>query len=153
MVKIVDKRIAHNFTWGPLLIIGITVNILGVVLCIHKEPWLLNQIPNEVLLQTSFSILFSQETNIGLPQFLTTIYRFFGLWLLTTGSIIICYVYVTRLGTKVARNSIYFVITATLIAIYYLIFSYLPSSTLMPILHFLTLCLVLSVFCSRSLPN
>ena len=148
-----NKRIAHNFTWGPLLVIGITVNILGVVLCIHEEPWLLNQIPNEVLLQTSFSILFSQKTNIGLPLFLTTIYRFFGLWLLTTGSIIICYVYVTRLGTKVARNSIFFVIAVTLIAIYYLIFSYLRSSTLMPILHFLSLCLVLSVFCSRYLPD
>ena len=108
MVKIVDKRIAHNLTWGPLFVIGIIANILGVVLCIHKEPWLLNQIPNEVLLQTSFSILFSEKINIGLPLFLTTIYRFFGLWLLTTGSIIICYVYVTRLGTKVARNSIFF---------------------------------------------
>ena len=148
-----DKRIAHNFTWGPLLVIGIILNILGVVLCIHEEPWLLNQIPNEVLLETSFSILFSQKTNIGLPLFLTTIYRFLGLWLLTTGSIIICYVYVTRLGTKVARNSIFFVITVTLIAIYYLIFSYLPSSALIPILHFLTLCLVLSVFCSRYLPD
>ena len=148
-----DKRIAHNFTWGPLLVIGIILNILGVVLCIHKEPWLLNQIPNEALLQTSFSILFSEKINIGLPHFLTTVYRLFGLWLLTTGSIIICYVYVTRLGTKVARNSIFFVITVTLIAIYYLIFSYLSSSPLIPILHFLTLCLVLSVFCSRSLPN
>ena len=153
MVKIVDKRIAHNLTWGPLLAIGITVNILGVVLCTHKEPWLLNQIPNEVLLQTSFSILFSQKTNIGLPLFLTTIYRFFGLWLLTTGSIIICYVYVTRLGTKIARNSIFAILSVTLIAIYYLVFSYLPSTTLLPILLFLTLCLFLSVFCSKYLPD
>ena len=148
-----NKRLAHNLTWSPLLVIGIIVNILGVVLCIHKEPWLLNQIPNEVLLQTSFSILFSEKINIGLPLFLTTIYRFFGLWLLTTGSIIICYVYVTRLGTKVARNSIFFVIIFTLIAIYYLTFSYLPSSALKPILHFITLCLVLSVFCSKYLPD
>ena len=148
-----DKRIAHNSTWGPLLVIGITVNILGVVLCIHEEPWLLNQIPNEVLLQTSFSILFSQKTNIGLPIFLTTIYRFFGLWLITIGSIIICFVYVTRLGTKVARNSIYFILSVILIATYYLIFSYLPSSVLLPILHFHALCLVLSVFCSKYLPD
>ena len=153
MVRVVDKRIAHNLTWGPLLVIGITVNILGVVLCIHEEPWLLNKIPNEVLLQTSFSILFSQKTNIGLPIFLTTIYRFFGLWLLTTGSIIICYVYVTRLGTKVARNSLYFILSVILIAIYYLIFSYLPSPSLLLILHFLALCLVVSVFCSKFLPD
>ena len=153
MVKTVDKRIIHNFTWGPLFTIGITANIVGTVLCMHKEPWLLNQIPNEVLLQTSFSILFSGEANIGLPLFLTTIYRFFGLWLLTIGSIIICYVYVTRMGTKVARNSIFLVLSVTLIAIYYLIFKYLPSSTLMPILHFLALCLALSVFCSKFLPD
>ena len=153
MAKIVDKRIAHNFTWGPLLVIGITVNILGVVLCIHEEPWLLNQIPNEVLLETSFSILFSQKTNIGLPLFLTTIYRFLGLWLLTTGSIIICYVYVTRLGTKIARNSIFAILLVNLIAIYYLVFSYLPSFTLLPILHFLAFCLLLSVFCSKYLPD
>jgi len=149
----VDKRIAHNFTWGPLLIIGIIVNILGVALCIHKEPWLLNQIPNEALLQNSFSILFSEKVNIGLPHFLTTIYRLFGLWLLTTGSIIICYVYVTRLGTKVARDSIFLILSVTLVAFYYLAFSYFPSSSLLPILHFSAICLVLSIFCSKYLPD
>tara|TARA_A100001388_G_C28702071_1_gene466728 strand:- start:86 stop:535 length:450 start_codon:yes stop_codon:yes gene_type:complete len=148
-----DKRIAHNFTWGPLLIIGIIVNILGVALCIHKEPWLLNQMPNEALLQNSFNILFSEKINIGLPLFLTTIYRFFGLWLLTTGSIIICYVYVTRLGTKVARNSIFLILSVTLIAIYYLAFSYFPSSPLLPILHFSAICLASSIFCSKYLPD
>ena len=148
-----NRRVAHNFTWGPLFIIGIVANILGVVLFMHKEPWLLNQMPNEVLLQTSFSILFSEKVNIGLPLFLTAIYRFFGLWLLTIGSIIICYVYVTRLGTKVARNSLYFILSVILIAIYYLIFSYLPSPSLLLILHFLALCLVVSVFCSKFLPD
>ena len=148
-----NRRVAHNFTWGPLFIIGIVANILGVVLLMHKEPWLLNQMPNEVLLQTSFSILFSEKVNIGLPLFLTASYRFFGLWLLTIGSIIICYVYVTRLGTKVARNSLYFILSVILIAIYYLIFSYLPSPSLLLILHFLALCLVVSVFCSKFLPD
>ena len=148
-----DKRIAHNFTWGPLLVIGIILNILGVVLCIHKEPWLLNQIPNEALLQTSFSILLSEKINNGLPHFLTMIYRLFGLWLLTTGSIIICYVYVTRLGTKVARDSIFLVLSVTLVAIYYLTFSYFPSSPLLPILHFFAICLVSSIFCSKYLPD
>ena len=133
-----NKRIAHNFTWGPIFIIGIIANTLGIILCMHKEPWLLNQIPNEVLLQTSFSILFSEKTNIGLPLFLTMIYRFFGLWLITIGSIIICFVYVTRLGTKVARNYIFITLSVTLIATYYLIFSYLPSSALILILHFFT---------------
>ena len=148
-----NERIAHNFTWGPIFIIGIIANILGTVLCMHKEPWLLNQIPNEVLLQTSFNILFSEKTNIGLPLFLSTIYRFFGLLLLMIGSIIVCYVYVTRLGTKTARNSIFAILSISLFAIYYLVFRYLPSSALLPILHFLSVCLVLSVFCSKYLPD
>lgn len=148
-----NRRIAHNLTWGPIFIIGIIANTLGIILCMHKEPWLLNQIPNEVLLQTSFSILFSEKINIGLPLFLSTIYRFFGLWLLTIGSIIICYVYVTRLGTKIARNSLYAILSITLVAIYYIVFSYLPSFTLLFILHFLALCLVLSIFCSKYLPD
>ena len=148
-----NKRIAHNFTWVTLFLIGAVASILGIVLCVHKEPWLLDQIPNEVLLQTSFSILFSESTNIGLPLFLKAIYRFFGLWLLTIGSIIICYIYVTRLGTKVARNSIYFILSFILAAIYYLIFSYLPSSNLLPILHLIAFCLMLSVLCSKYLPD
>ena len=148
-----NRRIAHNFTWGPIFIIGIIANTLGIILCMHKEPWLLNQIPNEVLLQTSFSILFSEKINIGLPLFLSTIYRFFGLWLLTIGSIIICYVYVTRLGTKIARNSLFAILSITFVAIYYIVFSYLPSFTLLSILHFLALCLVLSIFCSKYLPD
>ena len=148
-----NRRIAHNFTWGPIFIIGIIANTLGIILCMHKEPWLLNQIPNEVLLQTSFSVLFSEKINIGLPLFLSTIYRFFGLWLLTIGSIIICYVYVTRLGTKIARNSLFAILSITLVAIYYIVFSYLPSFTLLSILHFLALCLVLSIFCSKYLPD
>ena len=148
-----NRRIAHNFTWGPIFIIGIIANISGTILCTHKEPWLLNRIPNEVLLQTSFSILFSEKINIGLPLFLSTIYRFFGLWLLTIGSIIICYVYVTRLGTKIARNSLFAILSITLVAIYYIVFSYLPSFTLLSILHFLAFCLVLSIFCSKYLPD
>ena len=62
--------------------------------------------PNEVLIQTSFNALFAEKINSGLPLYLTTLYKFFGMWLITIGSLLIGYVYVTRLGTKVARNSI-----------------------------------------------
>ncbi|OUX30863.1 MAG: hypothetical protein CBE24_06025 [bacterium TMED264] len=148
-----NKRTAHNLTWGPVFVIGIVASSFGAVWCIHEEPWLLDQLPNEVLLRTSFNILFSEKINIGLPLYLTTIYRFFGLWLLSIGSLIIVYVYVTRLGTKIARNSIFAILSATLIAIYYLVFTYLPSSPLIPILYFLSFCLFLSVFFSKHLPD
>ena len=148
-----NKRTAHNLTWGPVFIIGLVTSLLGAAWCIHEAPWLLDQSPNEVLLQTSFNILFSEKINNGLPLYLTAVYRFLGLWLLTIGSLIINYVYVTRLGTKTSRNSIFLILIATLLGIYYLVFNYLPTSPLIPVLYFLSFCLVLSVFFSRHLPD
>ena len=152
-VKIVNKRIAHNLTWIPIFLIGILTISLGAVWCIHEQPWLLDKSPNEVLLQTSFDVLLSEKINIGLPSYLTIGYRFLGLYMLTIGSLIIGYVYVTRLGTKIARNCIFLILFITLLGIYFLVLNYLPSSPLMPVLYFLTFCLFLSVFFSKHLPD
>ena len=152
-VKILNKRIAHNLTWIPIFLIGILTISLGAVWCIHEQPWLLDKSPNEILLQTSFDVLLSEKINIGLPSYLTIVYRFLGLFMLTIGSLIIGYVYVTRLGTKIARDCIFLILFVTLLGIYFLILNYLPSSHLMPVLHLLTFCLFLSVFFSKYLPD
>ena len=152
-VKIVNRRIAHNLTWIPIFLIGILSISLGAVWCIHEQPWLLDKSPNEVLLQTSFDVLLSEKINIGLPSYLTIVYRFLGLYMLTIGSLIIGYVYVTRLGTKTARDCIFLILFVTLLGIYFLVLNYLPSSPLMPVLYFLTFCLFLSVFFSKHLPD
>ena len=148
-----NKRTVHNLTWIPVFLIGIITIFLGVVWCVHEQPWLLDQLPNEVLLKASFNTLLSEKINTGLPLYLTIIYRFLGLYLLTIGSLIISYVYVTRLGTKTARNSIFIILFATLLGIYFLVLNYLPSSPLMPVLYFLSFCLFLSVLFSRYLPD
>tara|TARA_B100000427_G_scaffold81099_1_gene66292 strand:- start:1557 stop:2006 length:450 start_codon:yes stop_codon:yes gene_type:complete len=148
-----DKRFAHNLTWIPIFLIGVLAISLGLVWCVHDEPWLLDKSPNEVLLQTSFDILFLEKTNIGLPSYLTVIYRFFGLWLVTIGLLIIVYAYVTRLGTKISRNTIFIILFGTLIGIYYLVFTYLPSSPLIPVLYINTFCLFCSLYFSRYLPD
>ena len=152
-VKIVNKRIAHNLTWIPIFLIGILTISLGAVWCTHEQPWLLDKSPNEVLLQTSFDVLLSEKINIGLPSYLKIIYRFLGLYMLTIGFLIIGYVYITRLGTKIARNCIFLILLVTLLGIYFLILNYLPSSPSMPVLHLLTFCLSLSVFFSKYLPD
>ena len=152
-VKIVNKRIAHNFTWIPIFLIGILTISLGAVWCTHEQPWLLDKSPNEALLQTSFDILLSEKINIGLSSYLTTVYRFLGLYMLTIGLLIIGYVYITRLGTKIARDCIFLILFVTLLGIYFLVLNYLPSSPLMPVLYFLTFCLSLSVFFSKYLPD
>jgi len=141
----VNKRIAHNLTWIPIFLIGILTISLGVVWCTHEEPWLLDKSPNEVLL--------SEKINIGLPLYLTMVYRFLGLYMLTIGFLIVGYVYVTRLGTKIARNCIFLILFVTLLGIYYLVLNYLPSSPLMPVLYFLSICLFLSIFFSKHLPD
>ena len=148
-----NKRIAHNLTWIPISLIGILKASLGAVWCIHEQPWLLDRSPNEVLLQTSFEILFSEKINIGLPLYLKLMYRFLGLYMLTIGSLIIGYVYVTRLGTKIARNYIFVILFIMFLGIYFLVFNYLPSSPLFPFLYFITFCLFLSVFSSKHLPD
>ncbi|MDC3166192.1 hypothetical protein OA955_00385 [Candidatus Marinimicrobia bacterium] len=148
-----DKRTAHNFTWVPVFIIGIVLSLLGGAWCIQEEPWLLDQSHNKALLQTSFNMLFSGAINNGLPLHLITMYRFLGLCLLTIGLLIMNYVYVTRMGTKTARNSIFLILIATLLGFYFLLFNYLPSTPLIPVLHFFSFCLMLSVFFSRHLPD
>ena len=84
-----NKRIAHNLTWGPIFIIGIIACTLGLIGCLHQEPWLLDQTPNEVLIQTSFNALFAEKINSGLSLYLTTLYKFFGMWLITIGSLLL----------------------------------------------------------------
>ena len=152
-VKIVNKRIAHNLTWIPIFLIGVLTISLGAVWFIHEKPWLLDKSPNEVLLQTSFDVLLSEKINIGLPSYLTIVYRFLGLYMLTIGFLIIGYVYITRLGTKIARNYIFLILFVTLLGIYFLVLNFLPSSLLMPVLYFLTFCLLLSVFFSKYLSD
>ena len=88
-------------------LIGILTIFLGAVWCIHEQPWLLDKSPNEALLQTSFDVLLSEKINIGLSSYLTIVYRFLGLYMLTIGLLIISYVYITRLGTKIARDCIF----------------------------------------------
>ena len=152
-VKIVNKRIAHNLTWIPIFLIGILTISLGVVCCTNEQPWLLYKSLNEALLQTSFDVLLSEKINIGLSSYSTIVYRFLGLYMLTIGLLIIGYVYITRLGTKIARDCIFLILFVKLLGIYFLVLNYLPSSPLMPVLYFLSFCLFLSVFFSKFLPD
>ena len=152
-VKIVNKRIAHILTWIPIFLIGILTISLGAAWCTHEQPWLLDKSPNEVLLQTSFDVLLLEKINIGLPSYLRIGYRFLGLWLLTIGFLIMNYIYVTRMGTKTARNSIFLTLITALSGVYYLLLNYLSSSPLILVLHFLSFCLILSVFFSGYLPD
>ena len=75
-----NPKILHNLTMIPFFLFGIIALTMGISWLSHPEPWLLDKIANETILNESFKDLFKREGNDNLPLYLTNIYRFFGLW-------------------------------------------------------------------------
>ena len=146
--RIMKQRIIHNLVWIPLFIIGLVSMGLGGLWCLHPEPWLLDRPPNEIIIHTTFSDLFSANINAYLPDYLTVIYRFLGWWLFISGLLIIIYLYVTRLGTKLACDCINVILFIALVGVYYLVFSFIPKSPFVPVVYTLTLLLSCSIYFS-----
>lgn len=148
-----SQKTIHNLIWAPIFLIGVVSLTFGLIWILHPEPWLLDQHANEALLQTSFNELFSDDANKFLPSYLMVIYRFFGLWLITIGLLVLSFVKITKLGTKQARFSIHSTLFLTLLSMYYLIFKYLPTSPLIPTLYVFTLFLGLSIYFSSRITS
>lgn len=123
-----NQKTIHNLTWIPPFLIGLGSVGLGLGWLIHPEPWILDQAPNEALLQTSFQTLLAADLNVHLPDYLLVIYRFFGWWVVSIGLLIMTYVQVTRMGTTLARNSILGVLLTILVGVAYMVFNFIPSS-------------------------
>lgn len=146
-----DKRLIHNFIWVPIMIIAFITVIMGLTWMLHPEPWLLDKIPNEILLKKSFDDLFGENINHHLPSYLIVIYKFFGLWLISIGLLIFNYVYITRLGTQSSRISFYLVLLIILTGIYFLVFKFIPTSPFVTILYLLTILFFTSLYFSFKL--
>ena len=129
------EKTIHNLTWIPLFLIGLGAVGLGLGWLIHPQPWMLDQPPNEALLQTSFQNLFAADINAHLPDYLLVIYRFFGWWVLSIGLLIMTYVQVTRMGTALARNSILGVLLVILIGVAYMVSNFIPLSPFKNVLY------------------
>jgi hypothetical protein len=123
-----NQKTIHNLTWIPPFLIGLGSVGLGLGWLIHPEPWILDQAPNEALLQISFQTLFAADLNVHLQDYLLVIYRFFGWWVVSIGLLIMTYVQVTRMGTTLARNSILGVLLTILVGVAYMVFNFIPSS-------------------------
>ena len=143
-----NQKTVHNLTWTPIFLIGIVSLAFGLIWIFHPEPWLIDQPANEALLQTSFDEIFSYSANKFLPSYLTVIYKFFGLWLITIGLLVLSHVKTTKLGTKQARVLIHSTLFITLLSIYYLAFKYIPTSPLILALYTFTFLLGLSIYFS-----
>ena len=143
-----NPKTVHNLIWTPIFLIGIVSLGFGLIWIFHPEPWLIDQPANEALLQTSFDEIFSYSVNKFLPSYLTIIYKFFGLWLITIGLLVLSHVKTTKLGTRQARVLIHSTLFITLLSMYYLTFKYLPTSPLIPTLYIFTFLLGLSIYFS-----
>ena len=153
MAITMDQKIIHNFTWVPLFLIGLGAVGLGLGWLIHPEPWMLDQPPNEALLQTSFQNLFAAKINIHLPEYLLVIYRFFGWWVLSIGLLIMTYVQITRMGTALARNAILGMLLFILIGVAYMVFNFIPLSPFKIVLYMQSVMWLTSAYFSTKLDD
>lgn len=131
--------------------VGLIALILGIIYVTIQDPWLLDKKANEALLVVTFDELFSQDLNQYLPSYLTLMYRFFGWWLSSIGMLILLYVCVTKMGTLMARNCLYFSTTIVLIGIYCIILKFIPKTPFLWVAHGLVFLLLVSMYGSIQL--
>ena len=148
-----DQKNIHNFTWIPLFLIGFIAAGLGLCWLIHPEPWMMDQLPNEALLQTSFHTLFADDINAHLPDYLLVIYRFLGWFLISVGLLTITYIQVTKMGTALARNAILGVSLIILIGIAYMVFNFIPLSPFKIVLYMQSVMWLTSAYFSTKLDD
>jgi hypothetical protein len=146
-----NQKTIHNLTWIPLFLLGLGAAVLGLGWLFHPEPWMLDQPPNEAVLQTSFQSLFAADINVHLPEYLLVIYRFFGWWVLSIGLLIMTYVQVTRMGTALARNSILGVLLFMLMGVAYMVFNFIPLSPFKNVLYLQLIMWLTSAYFSTQL--
>ena len=79
------------------------------------------------------------------------IYRFFGWWVVSIGLLLLTYVYVTRIGTRLARNAIHTMITIVLSGVYLMIFRFIPTTPFLYGIYSMTALLLLSLWASKQI--
>ncbi|MBQ08521.1 MAG: hypothetical protein CMD96_01890 [Gammaproteobacteria bacterium] len=146
-----DSKGFHNLTWVPMFAVGLIALVLGIVYVTIQDPWLLDKKANEALLMATYDELFSQGVNQYLPRYLTLMYRFFGWWLSSIGMLILFYVCVTKMGTSMARNCLYFSTAIVLIGIYCIILKFIPKTPFLWVTHGLVFLLLVSMYGSMQL--
>jgi|TARA_Y100001949_G_C15955278_1_gene316683 hypothetical protein len=146
-----NNKTLHNLVWMPIFFIGLLTIILGLGWLFYPEPWVLDRIPNEIILKISFKELFAANINTHLPDYLKMIYRFFGWWVVSIGLLVVTYVYVTRMGTHIARNAILIAIFIVLSGVYLMIFRFIPTTPFLYGIYGVTALFLLSLWASRQI--
>ena len=134
--------------WIPIFIIGLVLIILGPRWMLVEEPWLLDKVANEETLGMSFDQLFSNDINSTLPDYLRTIYRFFGLWVTFIGLLILSQLLVFDLTKYKSRNMIHGIVGMFLVSSLFLGHTRIPSSPFIYLLWFFVIIYLISFYAS-----
>ena len=148
-----DGRHYHNLVWVPMFLIGLSAFVLGLVYSSVTSPWLLDKKANEILLKVGYETLFTQDINQHLPDYLTLMYRLFGWWLVSVGLLISLYVLVTKMGTRLARNSLHIIIIIILIGTYCIEYVFIPTTPFLWLTHGLAFLILVSIYGSVKLKS
>ena len=135
--------------WIPIFIIGFVLIILGPRWMLVDEPWLLDKVANEETLGISFDKLFSNDINSTLPEYLRTIYRFFGLWVTFIGLLFLNQLLMFDLTKYKSRKMIHGVVGMLLVFSLYLGHTRIPSSPFIYLMWFFVVIYLLSFYASR----
>ena len=134
--------------WIPIFIMGLVLMILGPRWMIVEEPWLLDQVANEETLGISFDELLSNDINTTLPEYLRTIYRFFGLWVTFIGLLFLSQLLLSDLTKYKSRNTIHGIVGLLLIFSLFLGHTRIPSSPFIYIMWFFVVIYFISFYAS-----
>lgn len=134
--------------WIPIFIIGFVLIIFGPRWMLVEEPWLLDKVANEETLGMSFDKLFSNDINSTLPEYLRTIYRFFGLWFTFIGLLFLIQLLMFDLTKYKSRNMIHGIVGMFLVSSLFLGHTRIPSSPFIYLLWFFVIIYLISFYAS-----
>jgi len=143
-----NKSISYKLFWIPIFIIGLVLIILGPRWMLVEEPWLLDKVANEEILGMSFDKLFSNDINNTLPEYLRTIYRFFGLWVTFIGLMFLSQLLMFDLTKYKSRNMTHGIAGTLLVFSLFLGHTRIPSSPFIYLMWFFVIIYLISIYAS-----
>ncbi len=135
----------HVWTRAPLALIALGTIGHGLMWLLLDQPWLLDREANERLLSTSYEQLLAAEANAHLDRYLTGLYRFFGWWLVSLGTMTAAVVFAGDFGRARLRRAVWLALAMTLAGLYALQWRYIPTSPFIYTSHAMTLGLLVSI--------
>ncbi len=142
------SKTTYRSFWIPIFIIGLVLMILGPRWMIVEEPWLLDKVANEELLEMSFDELLNNDINSTLPEYLRTIYKFFGLWVTTIGVMLLSMLKFFDLNNFIHRKVIHKITGVLLIFSLYLGHTRIQSSPFIYLMWFFVIIYFMSFIAS-----